>query len=81
MKKSYVKPQVLFEDFQLSANIAAGCGYRINHADTINTLCTYDMTDEKVFNTILAGGCTTTPPEDDSICYHNPTSQTKLFTS
>lgn len=25
MKKSYVKPQVLFEDFQLSASIANGC--------------------------------------------------------
>lgn len=31
MKKTYVKPQIYFEDFQLSANIAAGCGKPINH--------------------------------------------------
>lgn len=31
MKKTYVKPQIYFEDFQLSANIAAGCGKPLNH--------------------------------------------------
>lgn len=40
-EKTYVKPQVFFEDFQLSASIAAGCEYTTNH--TMN-MCAYEIT-------------------------------------
>ena len=31
MKKQYVKPELYFEDFELSANIATGCEAPTNH--------------------------------------------------
>ena len=31
MKKTYCKPQISFEDFELCANIAAGCAFPTNH--------------------------------------------------
>lgn len=44
MKKTYVKPQVYFEDFQLSASIAGDCTgdnkIPLNHS---KESCTYEM--------------------------------------
>lgn len=33
--KKYVKPDVVFEGFDLSQHIAGGCDYRMNHSDTM----------------------------------------------
>lgn len=74
MKKTYVKPQIYFEDFQLSANIAAGCGKPINH--TMETC-------QPVPGFVLfvgETGCTTTP-DDAGLCYQTVTDATKIFTS
>ena len=79
MKKTYVKPQVFFEDFQLSASIAAGCAYKTGHAMDI---CAYETAGLVVF---VAGveACTTKTQDGglSGLCYHNPTDTTKLFTS
>ena len=60
MKKSYVKPQVLFEDFQLSTNIAGNCGdyFKGNNNVTAKDInnCGYRFADETVFLT-TSGGC------------------------
>ena len=51
MKKTYCKPQIAFEDFELCANIAAGCEFKTNHA---KDACAYTMLGGmKVF---VAGG-------------------------
>ena len=71
MKKQYVKPELYFEDFELSTSIAACednsgtyamnvCGIKIPGVD--GTVFSKDIT-----------GCTVTGVDgDDSICYHNP---------
>ena len=78
MKKTYIKPEVYFEDFELSANIASGCGKPLNHAHvecypTVPGIGTVFLTKE--------AGCDYTSPDDVGICYHNPTDESKLFTS
>ena len=79
MKKTYVKPQVFFEDFQLSASIAAGCAYKTGHTMDI---CAYETAGKSIFvDEVVA--CTTTTQDGNwsGLCYHNPTDTTKLFTS
>ena len=81
MKKSYVKPQVFFEDFHLSTSIAAGCEYTTNHAMNV---CVYEITggrnvfvDERTScNDIKAPG-----GDYGAVCYHVPSDTSNLFTS
>lgn len=40
MKKTYCKPQIAFEDFELCANIAAGCEFKTDHAMDV---CAYKL--------------------------------------
>ena len=83
MKKTYVKPQVYFEDFQLSASIAGNCGNKDGalHADA-NT-CRFDT---KGFFGVLfltEHSCEHTPQDDDltTVCYDNPNDANRLFAS
>ncbi len=74
MKKAYVKPQVLFENFELSANIAAGCGSPINHGmDNCQPLAGIVLFVEKPTCEFV--------PEDYGLCYQTSTDTTKIFTS
>lgn len=82
MKRSYVKPAVYFENFQLSANIATGCGAIIKNpsSGTCGAPITGDTT---VF---IDKSICTIPVEDGSetangMCYHVPTETNKLFNS
>lgn len=79
MKKSYVKPQVLFESFQLSANIAGNCSFKTGHA--IDE-CAYTTGGRPVFVDGVTA-CTTTPADGkwDGMCYHIPEGTNGLFTS
>ncbi len=74
MKKTYVKPQIYFEDFQLSANIAAGCGKPLNH--TMETC--QPISGMKLF--IDKFTCAITPDEA-GLCYQSSTDETRIFTS
>ena len=78
MKKTYVKPEVYFESFELSANIAAGCVFKTYHTEYE---CTYSVAGKKLF--LSPNICTTSPQDYDgtSMCYNNPTDDTKLFSS
>lgn len=76
MKKHYEKPQIMFEDFTLSTNIAGTCTVKTWTPNSGE--CAYPVTDEflgtvNVF-TSSTQACTTT--EDDGeyngICYHVP---------
>lgn len=83
MKKSYVKPQVYFEDFQLSASIAAGCEV-INKLQT-EGVCGYQMSGSLTIFTLSVEGCGKCPIEDgsrnDLPCYHQPNETYNLFNS
>lgn len=78
MKKTYVKPELYFENFELSTNIAAGCVYKTGHAQDV---CAYTSGGKKIFVQEVAACETTTQDETwNSLCYHNP-NDSNLFTS
>ena len=80
MKKSYVKPQVFYEDFRLSASIAAICPKPISEHG--NGECGITLGPITYYMGEIAG-CTKKVDNDGdmSICYHNPTDATNLFNS
>ena len=81
MKKTYVRPEVYFESFELSASIAAGCGTGFNHDNTNFSnpdSCQYFFGTEKVFLNI--GPCTLTNNKD-KFCYNVPTDNQAIFSS
>ena len=89
MKKTYVKPEIMFEDFTLTTSIAAGCEVQDTNKATINS-CGLDFSGVTVFvegMTGCAGGVEVPPIMDNDgqdphtgICYHNP-SGTNIFNS
>ena len=89
MKKTYTKPEIMFEDFTLSTNIAAGCEANTTNSSTINT-CGLDFSGVTIFIENMTGcsGGIEVPRDQDGdgqdvstgICYHNP-SGTNVFNS
>lgn len=76
MKKTYTRPVVSFESFELSTSIAAGCATKSNHAEE----CLFEVPGVGAVFLDKATGCEFTP-EEGHVCYHVPTDQTILFTS
>lgn len=81
MKKNYTKPEIMFESFTLSTNIAGDC----DHDTSLQTdgVCGIDFGGDIIF-LIGITGCLDQYETDDGtsgICYHNPTETTKLFNS
>ena len=88
MKKAYSKPEIMFEDFSLSASIANGCDVRVTNQSQ-NT-CGYELrTGGTVFFTTVSGCYYTKDPTthndiidgDYGVCYHVPTDTSDLFNS
>ncbi len=84
--KAYSKPDIVFEDFSLSTNIAAGCEC-LSHAT--ENVCAVEIPAGSgtliVFTTDVAG-CAYTPPDGsdvwgDGICYHIPSADNNVFAS
>ena len=78
MKKTYAKPLIVFESFELATNIAATCPV-VTRLQAYGG-CGYGATkDEEIF---VSGVCRYTPPANyDTVCYDVPTEYTKLFNS
>ena len=77
MKKQYVKPELYFENFELSTYIATcSPNFRVNH--TISN-CSRDIAGENTF--MSNPTCKTTPQDEETICYHNPTEESRYFSS
>ena len=84
MKKPYSKPQIVFESFSLSQNIAAGCEVVTNTPS--RNQCGIDFSGAMVFMEGMTG-CEHIQVDNvggdgewNTICYHIPTGQ-NLFTS
>ena len=80
MKKTYAKPQIVFESFQLTANIAGDCNIRPNI--TNEATCGYNDNGWIVFQNdavcnVLAGP----DGKHNGLCYHVPTGDISVFTS
>lgn len=83
MKKLYSKPEIMFEDFTLSENIAGDCANIVGNASEYS--CPYvDRSGNNVFTERLATICTDVQQADganNGICYHVPYDSTDLFNS
>ena len=84
MKKTYVKPEIMFEDFSLNNSITAGCE---KIAQAAEYQCAYkietSMGTVNVFTDQVANNvCSTKEPDGyNTICYHIPESANNVFTS
>ena len=82
MKKTYTKPEILFEDFTMSANIAAGCEEKndVHLADA----CGWKWGKSTIFTESVTGckkKVVDGDPAYNGVCYHNPSSDYNLFNS
>lgn len=77
MKKAYMKPEIIFEDFSLSQNIATGCEEKIDTQS--NNQCGIEWTDGTLFLSTMTDVCNSKfNPMDNGggdgewqgICYH-----------
>jgi len=77
MKKQYVKPELYFENFELSTSIAA-CEYKTKLPSKGS--CGFDDGNAIIFVSNLTG-CDTTDDGSGKICYDNPLDSNNLFSS
>ena len=81
MKKTYTKPEIMFEDFSLSTSIALGCEYGAHHTEYV---CAYEDEDMgKMIFTETISACTTKTQDGlyNTLCYHVPTESNNIFAS
>lgn len=83
MRKTYSKPEIMFEDFTLCTSIASGCEIII--PTPISGTCGYAYeggNGDTLFTTNVAG-CITKMSDDESngFCYHIPVQTNNLFNS
>ena len=80
MKKTYAKPQIVFESFQLTANIAGDCNTRPN--STNEATCGYNDNGWIVFQNSAVCNVLAGPDGNyNRLCYHVPTGDISVFTS
>ncbi len=79
MKKRYVKPKIIFESFELSSSIAAGCAL----LSTPQAAYICPVTDPELGFTIFSSeSCDMSSPGDnDQICYDVPLAGANVFES
>ena len=82
MKKTYCKPQIIFEDFELTANIANGCRHSAGHN---RTSCGYTVPGiGKLFTgSVTIGSCNIQVYTDGAygLCYHLPMERNSVYAS
>lgn len=79
IKKQYVRPELYFENFELSANIATGCGRKVEYSTDV---CTYETGGSTLFSTNNTGCVVKDTNQDgDPYCYHTLNPDSKLFNS
>lgn len=82
MKKVYEKPEIVFENFSLSTNIAADCEVRANTQSNFDS-CGVAFSGDVIFIS-KESGCSTCISFDDEyggMCYHVPSEENNIFNS
>ena len=85
MKKTYEKPQIIFESFEISTNIASGCEAQTNLQ--VSGTCGYNMSGLVVFITGMTGCYDIQVDKEggdgqnNGLCYHVLTGDKNLFNS
>lgn len=87
MKKIYSKPEIMFEDFTLSENIAGDCEGEPVGNPTRGSCAIIGTGRQAIFSDRVSA-CDFTPTELggtddmwDGLCYHVPTEYSNLFNS
>jgi hypothetical protein len=81
MKKAYSKPEIMFEDFSLSTNVAAGCTFKTDTKSEGDCGYPNSLGTGTIF-TEAANGCKYhVPDNNDSLCYHVPNEHSDIFNS
>lgn len=82
MKKYYIAPEILFEDFSVSTSIAAGCEVKTDLPTS--TQCGLKWGKKTLFTDTMSI-CSMTPGSGTDpyteLCYHNPSEDYNLFNS
>ena len=88
MKKTYVKPEILFEDFTLSTNLAGNCEMKTETAMMGSCGITSTGVEGGFVFTGLIEGCTFdvevvngNDGQYDMLCYHVPVNPAAIFNS
>lgn len=84
MKKTYVRPEVYFENFELSTSIATGCsaGYDHNNTNIGNPdQCALLFGTKKIFNAPPICDPSDGAFDPGQFCYHVPTANDRVFSS
>lgn len=76
--KKYSKPQIVFESFELSTNIAAGCQHSANH---YQGSCSVTIGGKPVFMAGVEGCQFTVQDEYAGMCYTIPLADNSVFAS
>lgn len=76
MKKTYNKPQIIFESFEFTTSIAAGCQFLTDTKSDANS-CVYTENG----NTIFLDACGFDEETLEILCYHVPTEDYIIFNS
>lgn len=81
MKKTYTRPELFYENFQLSQSIASGCEGIANFNEReCSVLLQGPGYDIKLFS--MVNVCRDVPPNpDDYVCYHAPSEANNVFSS
>ena len=79
MKKRYEKPQIVFEDFAMTTNIAGDCEFTTTNPTRGS--CGYPTRNGIVFITELTGCKHHRPDTNDALCYHVPIDTHTIFNS
>ena len=79
LRKAYSKPEIMFEDFTLSTNIAGNCGAIVG-SPSQGTCGIPDNDGDSFFTVGVIEGCTI-GGDEDGFCYDNPSNDGRLFNS
>jgi hypothetical protein len=84
MKKEYKKPEIMFESFALSTNIAA-CGFPATFAPNLGNACeAYQLRNGDIVFVTEFSGCVSVQAQNgdyNGVCYHVPTISLNLLNS
>lgn len=78
MKKEYKKPELLFDNFELSVSIAGDCGSKTQTPS--RNQCGIDIGSEILFSSGM-NVCNTKIEDSTEYCYHVPTDANRMFNS
>ena len=79
MKKNYSKPEIMFESFTMSTNIAAGCQDKVETQSV--GVCGIDFDGDMIFTAGVTLCKEVVEDGTGGFCYHNPSDTTAMFGS